>query len=483
MESADFDLRSLSDQGPQGTYLTVDLEFPTNLHDMYRYFPPVAVGNMTPTWEMFGPLQQEIWGDPNRTANPTLLGTLEKVEKYSCHYRFLKEVESLGVVVTAVHEVQTFDQAPMLRDFINKCTAMRTAEAAKGRERSDRLIAFFKLMANSLYGKMVEDVRGRSNMRFAERDTSRYLDQVKQPAFINEMPINEDGSLLGVNLLKEKVQFDKPIPFGVSVLDLSKLLMVRFWYTVMMPMYGLERLRLLYTDTDSLIMEITTEDVNQDFKEARLLTEVDGRVRLATPADPEYDRLPSVATEWLDCSKYPAPPKPVNPDSTDPPPPPHPCTPMDTRCTTRGMRWCRGRSRTKARGGRLWRSSRSVPRCTLTPSRTPTPRALARGITPTTHAKGTDKALTRTPKDVDEADDHPDRQPENMSKDMRQVQLEDLRKVLYGEAAPLYVTSTRLVSKGHQVSTRVQERKALDRMNTKRYLLGEHGIESTKAGC
>ena len=91
---------------------------------------------------------------------------------------------------------------------------------------------------------------------------------------------------------------------------------------------------------------------------------------------------------------------------------------------------------------------------------------------------------------MDAADDHPDRQAENMSKDLRQVQMEDLRKVLYGETAPHYVSSTRLVSKGHQISTRVQERKALDRMNTKRYLLGEHGIESfpygykgTKAGC
>jgi hypothetical protein len=221
MESADFDWRSLSDDGPRGALL----------HDLYRSFPPVAVGNVTPTFDMFGPLQQTIWGDPKRPAKPTLLGTLERVTKYSCHYRFLKEVESIGVVVSRVHEVQTFDQAPVLRAYINKCTAMRTAEAAKGKDRrSDRLIAFFKLMANSLYGKMVENVRGRSNMQFADRYASKYLNMVKNPAFINEVPINAYGSLLGVNLLKEKVQFDKPIPIGVSVLDLSKMLVVRFWY-------------------------------------------------------------------------------------------------------------------------------------------------------------------------------------------------------------------------------------------------------------
>ena len=405
----------------------------------------------------------------------------------------LLEVESIGVVVTAVHEVQTFDQAPVLRDFINKCTAMRTAEAAKGKERSDRLIAFFKLMANSLYGKMVDYVRGRSNMRFAERETSRYLDLVKQPAFINDMPINADGSLLGVNLLKDQVQFDKPIPIGVSVLELSKMLMVRFWYKVLMPMYGPERLRLLYTDTDSLVMEITTEDVNQDFKEARLLTQADGSVRLATPADPEYDRLPSVATEWLDCSKYPAPPKPAKPGSTDPPPSPHPLYPDGHPLYDPRNAMVPGKFKDESEGREIVEVVALRPKVySYTEQHTYTKgtRAGREWLTPTTHTKGTDKALTRTPKEVDEADNHPDRQPENMSKDLRQVQLEDLRKVLYGEAAPLYVTSTRLVSKGHQISTRVQERKALDRMNTKRYLLGEHGIESvpygykgTKAGC
>lgn len=375
-----FDWRSLPDDGPRGALLTVELDFPPERHDLWRSFPPVAVAKTTPTWDMFSPYQQQHWGDAERPANPTLLGTLEPVREYTCHYRMLKTLESIGVVVSRVHKVQSFRQERGLFDYVNKCTQMRIAEAARGKEKSDCKIGFFKLMANSLYGKMVENVRGRTDMRSVEQDSEKYLKLVKQPAFVNEIPVNADGSLLGVNMLTERVTFEKLIPIGCTVLDLSKTLMLDFWYKVIMPMYGPERARLLYTDTDSLVMEVTTEDVNHNFKETRLLTllltrlleeasasetTADGRVRVATPADPEYDQLPTVAKRWLDCSKYPAPPK---PDSKDPRT--H-CTPTATRSSTPPMPTSPAYSRTKAVVGRSLSSWGCGRRSTPTPSRTP----------------------------------------------------------------------------------------------------------------
>ena len=54
---------------------------------------------------------------------------------------------------------------------------------------------------------------------------------------------------------KTKVLLNKPIYVGMAVLDLSK--------TLMKPMYG-DRARLLFTDTDSLMYEIKTEDFYKD---------------------------------------------------------------------------------------------------------------------------------------------------------------------------------------------------------------------------
>jgi hypothetical protein len=50
---------------------------------------------------------------------------------------------------------------------------------------------------------------------------------------------------------------------GVAVLELSKLTMLKHWYGSVKPQYG-DRATLVYTDTDSLVTRIETEDVYVD---------------------------------------------------------------------------------------------------------------------------------------------------------------------------------------------------------------------------
>ena len=56
---------------------------------------------------------------------------------------------------------------------------------------------------------------------------------------------------------------NKPIYLGLSILEISKLLMYEFWYDYMKPKYG-NNVKLCYTDTDSFIMNIKTEDFYKD---------------------------------------------------------------------------------------------------------------------------------------------------------------------------------------------------------------------------
>ncbi|MEW8689329.1 MAG: hypothetical protein AB2556_26195, partial [Candidatus Thiodiazotropha sp.] len=56
---------------------------------------------------------------------------------------------------------------------------------------------------------------------------------------------------------------NRPIYVGMSILDLSKTLMYDFYYNRLQRQNG-ERCQLLYSDTDSLLLEIETEDVYED---------------------------------------------------------------------------------------------------------------------------------------------------------------------------------------------------------------------------
>ena len=62
---------------------------------------------------------------------------------------------------------------------------------------------------------------------------------------------------------KTRLVFDKPVDLGMCILDLSKTLMYDFYYNYMRQKYG-DNAKLLFTDTDSLMYEIKTEDFYKD---------------------------------------------------------------------------------------------------------------------------------------------------------------------------------------------------------------------------
>ena len=73
--------------------------------------------------------------------------------------------------------------------------------------------------------------------------------------------ISEDFSIIEMN--KTRVKMNKPIYLGLSILDISKILMYEFWYDYMKPKYG-DNVKLCYMDTDGFVMNIKTEDFYKD---------------------------------------------------------------------------------------------------------------------------------------------------------------------------------------------------------------------------
>ena len=62
---------------------------------------------------------------------------------------------------------------------------------------------------------------------------------------------------------KTRIKMNKPLYWGMSILDISKTLMCKFWYDYFKPKYR-NRAKLCYTDTDNFIVNIITQDFFQD---------------------------------------------------------------------------------------------------------------------------------------------------------------------------------------------------------------------------
>ena len=119
---------------------------------------------------------------------------------------------------------------------------------------------FYKLLLNSLYGKTIENPERRTKVKLCN-DPRTYEEHIGKPNFKSAKIIN--GQLVGVEMKCSAIKINKPFYIGMSILDLSKWHMYNFHYNVMKPIFG-ERINLLYTNTDSLMYEIESEDVYKE---------------------------------------------------------------------------------------------------------------------------------------------------------------------------------------------------------------------------
>ena len=217
--------------------LEVDLEYPKSLHDLHNDYP-------------LAPEHLEV----NKVDK--LIPNLRDKKKYVIHYENLKEYLSLGLTLTKIHRGIKFEESQWLEKYIVLNTELRTAAA------NDFEKDFFKLMNNSVFGKTMENIRNRVDIKLVN-DKKRAEKLSAKPNFKHCNIFSEN--LVAIHAKKTELKFDKPVYLGMSILDLSKTLMYDFHYNYIYIKwkYG-GKAKLLFTDTDSLMYEIETEDFYKD---------------------------------------------------------------------------------------------------------------------------------------------------------------------------------------------------------------------------
>ena len=183
-----------------------------------------------------------------------LVCNLFNKKKYVVHINALKQALNHGLKLKKIHRVIEFNQEAWLKPYIDMNTELR--KAAKNDFEED----LFKLMNNSVFGKTMENIRKHRDIKLVTTDKKRSK-LVSEPKYHTINLISEDLSI--IEMKKTKVKMNKPIYLGLSILEISKILMYEFWYDYMKPKYN-DNVKLCYADTDSFIMNIKTNDFYKD---------------------------------------------------------------------------------------------------------------------------------------------------------------------------------------------------------------------------
>ena len=188
-----------------------------------------------------------------------LVFTLEDKEKYVVHYSNLQFYLRQGMRLKKVHRVIEFDQEPWMEPYIKMNTEFRK------QAKSDFETDFYKLMNNSVFGKTIENLRNHVDVKIVrDWETDKILKLLSSPPFDRFAIFGND--MVGIHMHKTKLVLNKPVYTGMTILENSKILKYDFFYSHLKAKYG-QKCELIYTDTDSLILNIKTEDVYQDIKE------------------------------------------------------------------------------------------------------------------------------------------------------------------------------------------------------------------------
>src|SRR5271156_6647352 len=256
LEPQEFEMinwHTIDTEGDIGYTLKVNLEYPQEIHDKTQDIP-LGPETACVTREMFTPYMEQQWRGMTELRNrgdkfvpcKKLLMTCRDKEAYVVHFKLLKFYLKMGLKIRKIHSVVQYKQKPIFRNCIDRNSELRQNAV------SAFITDLFKLLNNALYGKTMENVRGRKDYRLPN-SVKKFRKLASKPQFLSCHRFNDD--LVLTELLKLEVVLNRPIFIGQAVLDLSKLTMYQLRYE-QLPKYEVEfqgRICVLGGDTDSLI--------------------------------------------------------------------------------------------------------------------------------------------------------------------------------------------------------------------------------------
>ena len=215
INEVNFDL--VDNESSVGYILEVNLEYPDKLHELHNDYP-LAAEKLVVRDDMLLKYCFEIAKKYEIRVGDVakLIPNLKDKEKYVVHFKNLQLYKLLGMKVKRIYRVLQFDQSDWLKKFVMWNTEKRMYAA------NDFEKYFFKLMINCVYGKTMENLRKRVNVKFVN-NVNDYVKYPSRPKFVSQKILNKN--LVAIHKVKPVLTLNKPIYVAFCVLELSKWLM------------------------------------------------------------------------------------------------------------------------------------------------------------------------------------------------------------------------------------------------------------------
>ena len=263
------DPMSIPDEGNVGYIFEVTLKYPKHLHSVRAHMDfPLACDKMRIEDKDISPLTKKMRDMFNmKTSSKAikLVPNFHTKHNYTLHYRNLKLYLELGLHLVKIHRAIRFKQRNWMAPYVRFNIAQRQKATSSFES------TLFKLFNNAIFGKTVENLKKRRVVKLVT-DAQAFENLSSKPTFRNYQIIHKN--LAGMHMTKPIIVLDRPIYVGFSILDLAKLKMYDFHFRYMANKYGggstdgghagEGRARLIFTDTDSFIYWIQTEDLYAD---------------------------------------------------------------------------------------------------------------------------------------------------------------------------------------------------------------------------
>ena len=111
-------------------------------------------------------------------------------------------------------------------------------------------------MNNAVFGKTMENKRKHGDIKLVTTDKRRNQ-LASEPNYHITKYFSKN--FMAIEMKKTKVNMNKPIYLGMSILVISKTLTYEFWYDYIKPKYQ-DKAKLCYMNTDNFVIHIKTED-------------------------------------------------------------------------------------------------------------------------------------------------------------------------------------------------------------------------------